>query len=86
MEPLKNVQISVPAAVSINQDVPLTCLYDLDHGESLYAVKWYLEGEEFYRFIPKELPHTQTFQTMGVNVDVSSYAHPPLQQQTANIL
>lgn len=72
MEPLKNVQISVPPAVPINTDVPLTCLYDLDHGESLYTVKWYLEGEEFYRYIPKEIPPIQTFSTMGVDVDVSN--------------
>ncbi|ODM93642.1 hypothetical protein Ocin01_13041 [Orchesella cincta] len=71
VEPLKNVQISVPAAVTINQDVPLTCLYDLDHGESLYTVKWYLESEEFYRYIPKEIPPIQTFTTMGVDVDIS---------------
>jgi hypothetical protein len=70
---LKNVQVIVPAAVIINDHVTLRCLYDLDHNESLYAVKWYLESEEFYRFVPKEVPPIQAFDPMKGTVDVSSF-------------
>ncbi|ODM93641.1 hypothetical protein Ocin01_13040 [Orchesella cincta] len=66
VEPLKNVQISVPSGSHINQDVPLTCLYDLDHGESLYTVKWYLESEEFYRYIPKRFHPSKPLQPWGL--------------------
>jgi len=48
----------------------LECLYDLD-GEALYSVKWYKDGNEFYRYVPRDMPPAQTFLLPGVNVDVS---------------
>lgn len=57
VEPLKNVQIIVPSAVPLGGDVKLQCLYDMEHNESLYAVKWYLELDEIYRYVPKEVCH-----------------------------
>ncbi len=71
MEPLKNVQVVVPPAVSLGSHVTLTCLYDLEHNESLYAVKFYLETEEFYRYVPKEVPAIQIFPITGLDIDVS---------------
>lgn len=50
--------------------VTLQCIYDLE-GEPLYTVKWYKGPNEFYRYIPKELPNTQIFPVSGINVDVS---------------
>jgi len=49
----------------------LECLYDLD-GEALYSVKWYKDGNEFYRYVPRDMPPAQTFLLPGVNVDVST--------------
>ncbi|CAG7718203.1 unnamed protein product [Allacma fusca] len=71
VEPLKNVQIIVPAAVTLGDNAQLQCLYDMDHNESLYAVKWYLDLEEFFRYVPKEVPPIQTFPTAGMNLDIS---------------
>ena len=71
VEPLKNVQIIVPAAVSLGDHVKLQCLYDMDHNESLYTVKWYLNDEEFFRYVPKEVPPIQVFPPHGMTLDVS---------------
>ncbi|XKL63249.1 hypothetical protein PGB90_005613 [Kerria lacca] len=60
----------MPIAVTPGQIVTMKCLYDLE-GESLYMVKWYKGRQEFYRYVPKELPNTRIFPLPGVNVDVS---------------
>ncbi|XP_063228946.1 uncharacterized protein LOC134534412 [Bacillus rossius redtenbacheri] len=67
---LKDVRVDVPEAVAPGDTVALRCDYDLE-GESLYTVKWYKGRQEFFRFVPKELPHTRVFPLPGVNVDVS---------------
>jgi len=67
---LRNVMVIVPAAVSPGDTVTLQCSYDLE-GDELYTVKWYKGRQEFFRFVPKELPHTRVFPLPGVNVDVS---------------
>ena len=48
----------------------LECLYDLE-GDSLYSVKWYRNGQEFYRHIPTDRPQTVVFRQAGLIVDVS---------------
>ncbi|RZC34851.1 I-set domain containing protein, partial [Asbolus verrucosus] len=48
--------------------VTLQCKYNLQ-GEPLYTVKWYKGGQEFFRYIPKELPSTQVFALPGITVD-----------------
>jgi hypothetical protein len=67
---LRNVSVIVPAAVSPGDTVTLQCSYDLE-GDELYTVKWYKGRQEFFRYVPKELPHTLVFPLPGVNVDVS---------------
>ena len=62
--------VIVPAAVSPGDTVTLQCSYDLE-GDELYTVKWYKGRQEFFRYVPKELPHTRVFPLPGVNVDVS---------------
>ncbi|KAL1465656.1 hypothetical protein WDU94_005208 [Cyamophila willieti] len=52
------------------QTVTMMCNYDLE-GDPLYAVKWYKSRNEFFRYVPKELPHTRVFPYPGINVDVS---------------
>ncbi|XKL67691.1 hypothetical protein PGB90_003182 [Kerria lacca] len=46
----------------------LQCLYELD-GDSLYAVKWYKENEEFYRYVPKARPPQVSYVVEGIKVD-----------------
>lgn len=63
--------VTIPAAVSPGDTVTLQCNYDLEN-DLLYSVKWYKGRQEFFRFIPKELPHTKVFPLPGINVDVSN--------------
>ena len=67
---LKDVKIDAPAAIALGKTVTLICTYDLE-GDDLYSVKWYKNRQEFYRFVPKELPHYKVFPVPGTNVDVS---------------
>lgn len=61
----------MPSAVLVGETVTLECSWDLEVEETLYSVKWYRGREEFYRYIPKELPHTRVFPQRGIDVDVS---------------
>lgn len=67
---LKNVTITVPAAVARGNTVTFICSYDLEE-DDLYSVKWYKGRQEFFRYVPKEHPHTKEFPVQGINVDVS---------------
>ncbi|XP_054285207.1 uncharacterized protein LOC129001788 [Macrosteles quadrilineatus] len=67
---LRNVTIRVPLAVTAGATVSLFCSYDLEN-EPLYTIKWYKGRQEFFRYVPKELPHTRVFPIKGFNVDVS---------------
>ncbi|XP_044018222.1 uncharacterized protein LOC122858991 isoform X2 [Aphidius gifuensis] len=57
---LQNVSVDIPEAVAVGSTVNLTCRYDLQ-GDVLYAVKWYKGKDEFYRYLPKEMPPISTF-------------------------
>lgn len=69
---LRNVAVTIPAAVTPGDTVTLQCQYDLEN-DPLYTVKWYKGRQEFFRYIPKELPHTRVFPMAGINVDVSIF-------------
>uniref|UniRef100_A0A1B6KPF4 Ig-like domain-containing protein n=1 Tax=Graphocephala atropunctata TaxID=36148 RepID=A0A1B6KPF4_9HEMI len=68
---LRDVEIRAPLAVPPGSSATLTCKYDLE-GDPLYTVKWYKGRQEFFRYVPKELPHTRVFPLPGVNVDISA--------------
>ncbi|XP_013177614.1 PREDICTED: uncharacterized protein LOC106125079, partial [Papilio xuthus] len=68
---LRDIQITVPEAVGVGSNAVLGCRWALDTGEALYTVKWYHGAQEFFRFVPKELPNTRVFSQTGINVDVS---------------
>lgn len=65
----------MPSAVLVGETVTLECTWQLEDEEALYSVKWYRGREEFYRYIPKELPHTRVFPLPGIEVDVSTYSN-----------
>lgn len=67
---LKDVNIEVPIAIREGSTATMRCDYDLEQ-EALYTVKWYKGRQEFFRFVPKELPHTRVFPLATINVDVS---------------
>ncbi|XP_074114501.1 autophagy-related 16 isoform X3 [Cotesia typhae] len=72
---LKDVKVEIPEAVAVGSQVTLTCRYDLQT-DVLYAVKWYKGKDEFYRFVPKELPPLLVFGSLFAhNIDVNSSYH-----------
>nr|XP_036231359.1 uncharacterized protein LOC106617731 isoform X2 [Bactrocera oleae]XP_036231367.1 uncharacterized protein LOC106617731 isoform X2 [Bactrocera oleae] len=66
---LRLVEVRIPNYVVKGSSAQLECLYDLD-GESLYSVKWYKDGNEFYRYVPRDMPPAQTFLLPGVAVEL----------------
>lgn len=69
---LRDIQLNVPEAVGVGSSALLGCRWALDTGEALYTVKWYHGAQEFFRFVPKELPNTRVFSQTGISVDVSN--------------
>ncbi|XP_014230413.1 uncharacterized protein LOC106654850 [Trichogramma pretiosum] len=67
---LKNLRIVAPERVRLGDSVLLTCSYDLEDAQ-LYAIKWYFEDEEFYRYVPKKEPSHDTFSVRSIQVNVS---------------
>lgn len=68
---LRDVRVSVPAAVKRGDSVNLICNYNLEN-DTLYTIKWYKGKREFYRYTPKENPAARTFpSSVGMLVDVS---------------
>ncbi|KAG4078980.1 hypothetical protein HA402_001635 [Bradysia odoriphaga] len=68
---LRELKIFVPEAVIMGNAATLSCQYDLEQAV-LYSVRWYFEGEEFYRYVPKESPPARVFTVSGISVDLSS--------------
>lgn len=66
------IEVRIPNHMVRDQSARLECHFDLD-GEVLYSVKWYKDGNEFYRFIPRDMPPVQVFPLPGVTVDVSKH-------------
>lgn len=67
---LRLKEVRIPNHTVRDACAHLECQYDLD-GESLYSVKWYKDGNEFYRYVPRDMPPAQVFALPGVTVDVS---------------
>ncbi|XP_036231305.2 uncharacterized protein beat-IIIb [Bactrocera oleae] len=66
---LSMTEVRIPKHIMRHEDAMLGCKYDLD-GESLYSVKWYKDGFEFYRYVPRDMPPGQVFPLPGVDVDL----------------
>ncbi|GFQ73707.1 uncharacterized protein TNCT_492981 [Trichonephila clavata] len=61
--------VKIPRIYPSGLDVVLTCDFDLE-GETLYAIKWFHDGREFYRYSPEEEPKAMFFPARGIEVDV----------------
>lgn len=66
---LRMLELVVPQHVVRGQNIKLECNFNLD-GETLYSVKWYKDGNEFYRYVPQERPPVLVFQLPGVTANV----------------
>lgn len=70
-ESLRLTEVRIPKhVIRNNSKTVLECHYDMN-GEALYSVKWYKDGYEFYRYVPRDMPPAQVFDQPGINVDVS---------------
>lgn len=67
---MRLTEVRIPNHTVRNSTARLECHYDMD-GEELYSVKWYKDGHEFYRYIPRSMPPALVFELPGINVDVS---------------
>ncbi|XP_071439713.1 uncharacterized protein [Hetaerina americana] len=65
---LRNVRLSMPPAIKRDSTTLIVCHYDLE-GDSLYTVKWYKGGREFFRYTPKEDPPIKIFPIHGLHLD-----------------
>jgi len=66
---LRMLELIVPQHAVLGQNVSLECNFNLDN-EKLYSVKWYKDGNEFYRFVPQEMPPVRVFFHPGVTAVV----------------
>ncbi|KAI8422469.1 hypothetical protein MSG28_006294 [Choristoneura fumiferana] len=61
--------LRIPSHVAEGSEAVLSCKYELGK-QHLYAVKWFKDDREFYRYQPVT-NGTQAFTEKGVSVDVS---------------
>lgn len=65
------IEVRVPNYTVKDNTVKLECHFDLED-EKLYSVKWYKDGHEFYRYLPRDHPPATLFTQNGITVDVSA--------------
>ena len=68
---IKIVQLKVPVYAPRNSSVRLECHFELEPGEGLQSVKWYKNGKEFYRYVPRDDPRKTVFAQPAFAIDVS---------------
>ncbi|GJQ74388.1 hypothetical protein Trydic_g21262 [Trypoxylus dichotomus] len=68
---LKWVRVSVPQYRIPGDVALLQCDYDLGN-DNLYAVKWYKDNEEFFKFLPKARPEATSYSVDGIYIDMKA--------------
>ncbi|GIX83034.1 uncharacterized protein CDAR_302451 [Caerostris darwini] len=69
--PLRINMLHIPNPVVTGDSVRLRCAYELGN-ETLYAVKWYKNMGEFFRYVPASDPPLKKFPQTGIDVDSTS--------------
>jgi hypothetical protein len=67
---IKLANVTVPAVGIFGQSINLECGFILE-SDTLYSLKWYKDGHEFFRYHPQFRPNMITFPVEGVQPDVS---------------
>lgn len=60
--------MTVPKQLILGQSATLECNYNLENSK-LYSVKWYKDGQEFFRWMPSMENKREVFPVRGVQVD-----------------
>ncbi|XP_055597730.1 uncharacterized protein LOC129747504 [Uranotaenia lowii] len=69
--------VVVPKHTVRGNSVKLECHYDLE-GDALYAIKWYKDGYEIFRYVPRDYPPGMVFPQPGVHVDLQNTTNTQL--------
>ncbi|XP_050079128.1 uncharacterized protein LOC126565971 [Anopheles maculipalpis] len=81
---VKLIEIRVPKHAAQGHSAKLECLYDME-GEVLYSVKWYKDGSEFYRYVPRDDPPQQTFSIEGITVNLHNSTNSHVMLENVNL-
>ncbi|XP_030370384.1 uncharacterized protein LOC115621004 [Scaptodrosophila lebanonensis] len=71
IEALHLSSLSVPRIIDVAQKAKLFCSYEMGN-RTLNSVKWYKDGQEFFRYSPLTPPTTNWFPVKGVTIDDGS--------------
>jgi len=71
VESLRLPRVVVPPYKMFNENATLECPFELGR-DRLYAVKWYKDNDEFFRYVPRYRPPIHTHHVEGINVLVRS--------------
>ncbi|KAH6936666.1 hypothetical protein HPB50_020573 [Hyalomma asiaticum] len=66
---LRLIGLQVPESPTRGSTVELECHYDLER-DQLYSLKWYKDGVEFFRYVPRDRPRIKVFHIKGLKVDM----------------
>ncbi|KAL7045569.1 hypothetical protein ACKWTF_002262 [Chironomus riparius] len=81
---LRLIEVRVPNYTVKDNVVRLECIYDMED-EKLYSVKWYKDGHEFYRYLPRDHPPATLFPLPGINVDLFNSTDIQVVLQSVNL-
>ncbi|RZC39892.1 uncharacterized protein BDFB_008794, partial [Asbolus verrucosus] len=59
--------MNAPLVADLREEMELDCHFDMGT-EELYAVKWYKDDQEFFRYIPSRQARTMSFPVPGVHL------------------
>ncbi|CAG9785541.1 unnamed protein product [Diatraea saccharalis] len=65
---LQLTKLHVPTSVQVGGQAHLSCVWQLGPDDVLYSVKWYKDGEEFFRYVPKNQTPLRKFSLPGIEV------------------
>ncbi|XP_021926689.1 uncharacterized protein LOC110833219 isoform X2 [Zootermopsis nevadensis] len=77
-------EVRIPMHTVRDLNARLECHFDLE-GEALYSVKWYKDGNEFFRFVPRDQPPAQLFPLPGVSVDIHNSTESQVVLKSVNL-
>ncbi|CAH2108114.1 unnamed protein product [Euphydryas editha] len=69
---LELLELRVPTHVPLGTRPSLSCRWRLSPTDILYSVKWYKDGKEFFRHVPRDVEPRRKFLLPGVDVEQSS--------------